>query len=864
MKMKKNKTKKIGSRVTCNKTLADKNGADRRTYVKNIVPPKIIKIIEPENSLQAPPSGNALENFHFFTLDNYIKKESSLANVKDVEGVFKQSDILYKCLLMPNKAININLNGISLYDQIVGLLNNNRNSVALCVQSHAGYGKTEFLSLLYQYLYQKYQEGVFHKIPLYINLHYYNKRIYKLDEHKIYTTQAYRIFLDDAKSLMSFLESSTQDIVLILDGNDDFQYSKIDIDDLQTHLHRNLSVINCQIIGLRNYSNMNNRKYCKENRLFANADIIIEFNSIDLKKEEIAQQVIDSFACLEELYGHTKDHKKLSQFIKEKAKSLGLDRIDMFHLFLLSKCLQNMYLRAGSDTLTMLYESYLTECKIDIAKASRLAFDLFYYPNNLTQQDKDTREWWKLLKHDNLRDYLIANHLIQKMIEFKGTEDVDIFNFIYPCRLNTFCKEIINSTNESKKKIFDSIKNIFPKAELSAKIHLCYLLGRIENVGKTKKDIISFLMTQKYSEHSRTVAMTPVSLSKKLNEDEKMQLLYYRTICISLICLGEKNVSEEYIQELLSNRYFDNLNRGFHLEYYEDVEFSQQINNEDKLGPFDRTYEQLGNKLKSAISANRFYPLLQVDLYTLCSLAQHRLVKKESLDSEKRQGVVKIIEGCKRFLPKMCRTLINYLDFIEPLLKNEKRIINETYFMEKLYSLKCIPRKGWVIRDVVEPESIASHMYGALLLAYLFLPEKIEEAGYETYDKNTVMRMLIVHDLGEAYTGDYTPQEKTEKVKQEEKKAVLNLAKIWTYNLINGGSNLFELFESFTEDCYDVNAKIARDFDKLDNLLQLYIYKSKYSIKDFQLFRENLFTEIKTRIGISIKENIVEYFDGYS
>ena len=854
----KTKNNRKDTKVRYTSTLAEKQRRNR-VYVGELAPSGLT---ESRDSPQESLSENTLVNFHLFTLKNYIKKESSLANVKDIEEIYKQSDILYKCLLMPNEVIDINLNGISLYDQIVSVLNNNQNSVALCVQSHAGYGKTEFLSLLYQYLYQKHQTGVFHKIPLYINLHYYNKSLYHLQEHEIFTMKAYKKFFEDAKYLISFLkENTTYDIVLILDGHDDFQYSKIDIDNLQKHLHRNLSIINCQIIGLRNYSNMNNRKYCKENKSNINADVIIEFNSIDLNRKDTAEYAIDSFAYLEELYGHTENHSELSQFIKDKAKTLGLDRIDMFHMFLLSKCSQNEMLWADSETLTRLYDTYLRECNINIAKAAKLAFDLFYCPNNLTQQDKDSREWWKLLKHDSLRDYLIAYHLIQSILQFEDTEDVTMFNFIYPCRLNTFCKEIINSTNESKVKFFESIKRIYPKVGLPAKVHLCYLLGRIENV--RNRDIVDFLKTQKESEPLRTIKMTPVSFLKKLNEDQKMQLLYYRTICISLICLGEKNVSEEYIQDLLSNRYFDNLNRGFHLEYYEDVEFSQQIYNEDMLGPFNRTYEQLRNKLDSAISANKFYPLLQIDLYTLCSLAQHRLVKKECLDSKKRQGVIKIIDGCKQFRWKMCRTLLDYLDFIEPLLKNEKRIINETYFMEKLYSLKCIHRKGWVIRNIVEPESIASHMYGALLLAYLFLPEKIEKEGYETYDKNKILRMLLVHDLGEAYIGDYTPQEKTEKIKQEEKKAILNLSHICTYDSINGGSNLFELFKTFTEDINDVNAKIARDFDKLDNLLQLYIYKSIYSIEDFQYFRDSLFADIKTPIGKKTKDNIVDYFDGF-
>ncbi|KAH8751660.1 hypothetical protein F5883DRAFT_577736 [Diaporthe sp. PMI_573] len=66
--------------------------------------------------------------------------------------------------------------------------------------------------------------------------------------------------------------------------------------------------------------------------------------------------------------------------------------------------------------------------------------------------------------------------------------------------------------------------------------------------------------------------------------------------------------------------------------------------------------------------------------------------------------------------------------------------------------LKCTPRKGWVIRGIEEPESVADHMYqmGLICLAY---PWKSED------ERAKAVEMAIVHDAPEALAGDITPSD---------------------------------------------------------------------------------------------------------
>ena len=82
------------------------------------------------------------------------------------------------------------------------------------------------------------------------------------------------------------------------------------------------------------------------------------------------------------------------------------------------------------------------------------------------------------------------------------------------------------------------------------------------------------------------------------------------------------------------------------------------------------------------------------------------------------------------------------------LLKTEMRmepreLIN---FMAIAERLKCNTRHSWT--STYRHESVAEHSWRLTLLAY-FVQDEFPEA-----DMNKVIQMCILHDLGEAITGD--------------------------------------------------------------------------------------------------------------
>jgi len=94
-----------------------------------------------------------------------------------------------------------------------------------------------------------------------------------------------------------------------------------------------------------------------------------------------------------------------------------------------------------------------------------------------------------------------------------------------------------------------------------------------------------------------------------------------------------------------------------------------------------------------------------------------------------------------------------------PPSSNAPAAIELVQFFDRLAAL---PRTGWLLRGVVDPESIAEHSFGVCIVATLLIDDL--RARGMTVDGERVLRMAIVHDAAEAFTGDIPMPAKTEKL----------------------------------------------------------------------------------------------------
>ncbi len=78
-----------------------------------------------------------------------------------------------------------------------------------------------------------------------------------------------------------------------------------------------------------------------------------------------------------------------------------------------------------------------------------------------------------------------------------------------------------------------------------------------------------------------------------------------------------------------------------------------------------------------------------------------------------------------------------------------KELLN---FLIEVGKLKKIPRKGWVLIGVKNPESIAAHSFREAIMAWVLAKEKGARFNIER-----ILKIALIHDLCELYAGDTTP-----------------------------------------------------------------------------------------------------------
>ena len=128
-------------------------------------------------------------------------------------------------------------------------------------------------------------------------------------------------------------------------------------------------------------------------------------------------------------------------------------------------------------------------------------------------------------------------------------------------------------------------------------------------------------------------------------------------------------------------------------------------------------------------------------------------------------------------------------------------------FLGRVEKLKSVPRHCVTPEGV--PESVAAHSWRAALMAFLMK----DELGEIDIDK--VIRMCLLHDIGEAVTGDIPTFLKQESHERAEKKAVDDLLSGLPGPLYEEVTALFAEMEALETK----EAKVYKALDKLEAVI---------------------------------------------
>jgi 5'-deoxynucleotidase YfbR-like HD superfamily hydrolase len=307
---------------------------------------------------------------------------------------------------------------------------------------------------------------------------------------------------------------------------------------------------------------------------------------------------------------------------------------------------------------------------------------------------------------------------------------------------------------------------------------------------------------------------------------------------------------------VLTDPYEDGLNRSFHLEYYRDhngTGMTVELELEDKGGSWGRTRRVLGGKIAKAIRSGVNVEYDRICVLTYFSLVRYRHEIGE-LASPEREQECQIALALLKSKLNLGDQLRAFLVMVANALSRERYSSIDAII--ELFALKTIPRIGWVERNIgpgVEvAESVASHVFGAMLLAELLIDRVTPPITDD--ERNQIVRLLLYHDLAEAYIGDYKPNDG--ETKSKEGPAIQRIATLATYHLLprlSQASLQWKRFEFGASP--DRCGILARDFDKLDAVFQAFLYRDRFPSPDN---RREFTSDNKDKISTSSLREIAE------
>jgi len=147
----------------------------------------------------------------------------------------------------------------------------------------------------------------------------------------------------------------------------------------------------------------------------------------------------------------------------------------------------------------------------------------------------------------------------------------------------------------------------------------------------------------------------------------------------------------------------------------------------------------------------------------------------------------------------------------------------------EIVHLKQLYRKGWLDRgiDPTRCETVAEHTFGNAMLC-LLLASKHPELNAEK-----VLRMALVHDLGEAYVGDITPSDNvTKSDKSEREHAALQRI----LGKLPNGQEMLDIWLEYEQQS-SPEATFVKRIDRLELALQAAVYEHQGLIEGREFYQ---------------------------
>lgn len=845
-----------------------------------------------ENSWVSIPIGDFLENAYniskvylkglsskFLNVDSNIpvnwNDALSMMQTAIDSGRFSTVTQLFSscCTLYNELHAKERLNG-DLFNVFYSRVISSNHFRAISVKGEPGTGKSTFLSIEYLYMLRKYQRGECSIVPFYFD---FDKLIFQIEQsiknNEQYTISdildmAYNAFKDFLNDCLNLLQPYHMSTCLFIDGLDTKNVF-VDIGlTLEERVYDLLEQLlqhsgNRVVMGLNTHDGLKHKdSFYAVNRF----QYVLYLNKVHIVPYKTPSRYDDFVSAFYKLKGYTGDYTKLLLSLRK----LRRVSVDLHYLCSNESILLNTEDNTDSwmvmknqieiiiEHVDKLFSNPNTnKQKLLYQTAFQLIFNCKtyqYISNNLKSGRLLYTDFLKIRNSPEIALFLVANHYIEELKYYSQSNDTipeDSILWRFITRDLAVLIRLLSDKLHIRIDLYESLvtKHI-DEIHHHLKSMLIYLLGHSKHEEKEEKLELIKTLSNTHEENSTF-----------------FQLCSRRSTELGLIISQENDhdLANRFICDLIDNESYRMFNREYMLRYYCDKPVSQKKGNilwDYALGQVDgfdfhNCFLTLVSKLDYCFIHEKPYPMLEIDLFTICDLIFSRLQKANTVEPLFYSAIYNSNESnlARSVLNRTIALLSKYFERYGQ--KEQSRGLNQrvsTYFTYVTNQFKAIvdelnnsigkdvkepfvsqaldyrkilllcnkPRVGWNIakagsiskkmrpkysrpnsvgfpiaswgKSMPVRETIGQHVLECLYIAQLFLPDTIDIDGYS---KSTIISMLLMSEVGKIETGDYSPTYTNFKFDYESKERQCR-QEFLTLCAFDGYANLGKLFFTLT------------------------------------------------------------------
>ena len=179
--------------------------------------------------------------------------------------------------------------------------------------------------------------------------------------------------------------------------------------------------------------------------------------------------------------------------------------------------------------------------------------------------------------------------------------------------------------------------------------------------------------------------------------------------------------------------------------------------------------------------------------------------------------------------------------------EEERQTKNTIDFLSIVGKLKRTPRTGWTKYPEItsQVESVADHSFRIALMAFVFGLQ--QQQGEGSLDVQKLVTIALVHDISESIVGDITPHCGISK--EEKNRLEVEAMQKLKHALGDVAGETIEALWLEYENGSSREARVVKELDKLEMLLQASEYENEYKDVDLTEFYSSCDGSFKSESG---------------